>query len=180
MADPELIRGHDVTLLPVPPGASLDALEQLTGGRAAGRGWPHADTGAGLAFAASGGWTWLIVDADGAVVGECGTKTPPWAGTVEIGYGLAAPSRGRGLGTRAVRALTTWLAARPDVDRVEAYVATDNRPSRGLLERLGFAIDRLEGDEVVYARNLTGEPPPTAGKVHLSKDDDRSAGPDGP
>ena len=170
MADPEIIRGDGVTLLPVPPGASLDALAQLTGGRAAGRGWPHPDTGAGLAFSESGGWTWLILDADGAVVGECGTKTPPWAGSVEIGYGLAAPSRGHGLGTRAVRALTTWLAARPDVHRVEAYVATDNLASRRLLERLGFAIDRLDGEEVVYARDLTGGPQAAAGKVNLSDD----------
>jgi GNAT superfamily N-acetyltransferase len=172
MADVGIIRGDGVTLVPVPAGASLDALEALTGGRPSGRGWPHADTGAGLAFASSGGWTWLIVDSGGAVVGECGTKTPPWAGSVEIGYGLAAPSRGQGLGTRAVRALTRWLAARPDVQRVVAYVVQDNLPSRRLLERLGFAVDRVEGDEVVYARDLPGELPPVAGKVHLSDEND--------
>jgi GNAT superfamily N-acetyltransferase len=172
MADAELIRGDGLTLVPVPAGASLDALDELTGGRAAGRGWPHADTAAGLSFLGSGGWTWLIVDADAQVVGECGTKTPPWAGTVEIGYGLAAPSRGRGLGGRAVQALTRWLGARPDVERVIAHVAEDNVASRRLLERLDFEIDRVEGGEVIYVRNLSGEPSSSTGKVDLSNDDD--------
>jgi RimJ/RimL family protein N-acetyltransferase len=156
MTEPEIIRADGVTLVPVPLGASLEALDELTGGRAVGRGWPHEDTGAGLAFAASGGWTWLVTDAEGAIVGECGTKTPPDAGTVEIGYGLAAPSRGKGLGTRAVRALTDWLLALPDVDRVIAHVAQDNVASRRVLERLGFTVDRLEGSEVIYARDASG------------------------
>lgn len=172
MADAELVRGDGVTLVPVPAGAGLDALEELTGGRPCGRGWPHPDTGAGLAFIASGGWTWLIVDGDGAIVGECGTKTPPWAGSVEIGYGLAGPSRGQGLGTRAVRALVGWLANRPDVHQVIAYVDQDNLASRRLLERLGFLVDRVEGREAVYARDLTGEGAAGPGKVNLSNPDD--------
>lgn len=172
MSRPELLRGEGVTLVPVAPGVGLDQLDRLTGGRSSGRGWPHADTAAGLAFLAAGGWTWLVVDETGSVVGECGTKTPPIDGTVEIGYGLAAPSRGQGLGTRAVRTLTDWLLARPEVRRVLAYVVEDNLASRRLLERLGFAVDRREGAELVYARNRPGEPPSAAGKVTLSNDDD--------
>ncbi|HET6816143.1 MAG TPA: GNAT family N-acetyltransferase [Mycobacteriales bacterium] len=156
MPEPELIRGDRVTLVPVPPGADLERLDALTGGRAVGRGWPHADTAAGLSFMASGGWAWLIVDGDGIVVGECGTKTPPADGGVEIGYGLAGPSRGRGLGTRAVRALTEWLIARPSIERVVAFVAKDNVPSRRLLEQLGFTVSRVEDGELVYVRNRPG------------------------
>ncbi len=78
---------------------------------------------------------------DGIVVGELGTKAPPdEAGVVEIGYGLAAPSRGRGLGTRAVRLLVAMLLARPDVTAVAAEVAIDNLASKRLLERLGFRL----------------------------------------
>jgi GNAT superfamily N-acetyltransferase len=176
MADTEIVRGDRVTLIPVPAGVDLDALGTLTGGRTAGRGWPHADTGAGLAFTAAGGSTWLIADADDAVVGECGTKLPPQAGVVEIGYGLAGPSRGRGLGTRAVGALVDWLAAQPDIDRVLAFVAMDNLASRRLLERLGFVVDHLAGSEVVYARSLTGGPPPRAGKVDLSNGESQPRG----
>ena len=156
MTEPELLRGDAVTLVPVPAGADLDALDQLTGGRAVGRGWPHADTAAGLAFTSSGGWTWLIVDGEGRIVGECGTKAPPHDGAVEIGYGLAAPSRGSGLGTRAVDTLVRWLASRPDVDAVVADVAVDNEASRKLLERLGFTLIREEHGELRYRRHLGG------------------------
>jgi GNAT superfamily N-acetyltransferase len=171
MPEPELIRGDDVTLVPVPPGADLDALDRLTGGRAVGRGWPHADTAAGLSFMAAGGWTWLVVDDTGSVVGECGTKSPPDGGAVEIGYGLAGPSRGKGLGTRAVRALTDWLIARPAIERVFAHVAEDNQASRRVLERLGFSVDHLEGGELVYVRHRPGAAAEPAGKVTLSKPD---------
>src|SRR4051794_18153298 len=157
MTEPELLRGDRVTLLPVPAGADVDALDRLTGGRAVGRGWPHADTGAALAFAAAGGWTWLIVDADGCVVGECGTKSPPQDGVVEIGYGLAAPSRGVGLGTRTVDTLVRWLAARPDVDTVVAHVALDNVASARLLERLGLRAPGERGGEREFTRHVGSE-----------------------
>src|SRR3954471_10100478 len=147
MTEPELLRGDGVTLLPVPAGAGVDALDQLTGGRAVGRGWPHADTDAALAFAGVGGGTWLIVDSGGCIVGECGTKSPPQDGVVEIGYGLAAPSRGAGLGTRAVNILVRWLPAPRHVDTVIAHVALNNVASARLLQRLGFvATSELAGE----------------------------------
>ena len=50
------------------------------------------------------------------MVGDCGTFGPPDdEGRVEIGYGLAAPFRGRGIGTEAVGALADWVAAQPGV-----------------------------------------------------------------
>jgi [ribosomal protein S5]-alanine N-acetyltransferase len=146
-----------VTLVPVPPSAITGADAFYTGGRPAGRGWPHDDTAAALSFAATGGWTWLVVDEAGAVVGECGTKSQPSPdGVVEIGYGLAAPSRGRGLGTRAVATLLRWLAARPEVRVVEAHVAPDNVPSRRLLEAHGFAVAGAGDDELVYRLGTDG------------------------
>jgi RimJ/RimL family protein N-acetyltransferase len=152
MTDIELLRGDGVTLVPVAAGADLDALDQLTAGRPVGRGWPHDDTQAGLAFAAAGGWSWLIVDGDGCVVGECGTKTPPRDGVVEIGYGLAAPSRGAGLGGRAVGTLVSWLAARHDVETIVAHVAVGNPASARLLERLGFTAAGEVAGEVEFVR----------------------------
>ena len=160
MPDPELLRGDDVTLVPVPAGVDLDTVDRLTAGRSVGRGWPHDDTGVALAFAAAGGWTWLIVDGDGCVVGECGTKSSPQDGVVEIGYGLAGPSRGAGLGTRAVRTLLDGLAARPDVSTVIARVALDNVASARLLERLGFVAAGEEAGETTYVRDVR---PPTPG-----------------
>jgi RimJ/RimL family protein N-acetyltransferase len=121
------------------------------GGRPTAPGWPHDDTSAGLGFVRTGGSGFLILDDEGRVTGECGTKSPPDdAGVVEIGYGLAAPSRGRGLGSRAVAALVDWLAALPEVRTIEAEIHVSNEPSRRLVERLGFVAD--SGDTNGYLR----------------------------
>jgi RimJ/RimL family protein N-acetyltransferase len=134
-------------LLPYVPGS--DQLTELP----AAPGWPHADTDIGLHYAETGAWAWLIVDDDGLLAGECGVKgLPADDGVVEIGYGLAAQSRGRGLGGRAVASLLTELRACPGVRSVEARVVSDNLPSRRLLERLGFALVDLSGEEVLYRR----------------------------
>jgi ribosomal-protein-alanine N-acetyltransferase len=118
-------------------------------------GWPHAETADALAFAQHGAPTWLIVDDDGRIAGECGIKGEPGPdGHVEIGYGLAGPSRGKGLGTRAVEQLLAMLRRRGDVRVVIAEVAADNLASRRLVERLGFAVDRIEGEYVYYRRAL--------------------------
>lgn len=124
------------------------------GDRPAGPGWPHADTAMALTFAAAGGTTWLIVGPDGTVIGECGTKAPPDPdGVVEIGYGLAGPSRGRGLGTQAVAALLGLLGADGRVRVVRALVQPTNLASRRLLERLGFTEVDAGHDEIVYERS---------------------------
>lgn len=119
-------------------------------------GWPHADTADALAFAAtSAAWIWLIVDDDGRVAGECGVKGPPDDdGAVEIGYGLAGPSRGRGLGGRAVAALLDELTGL-GVRLVRAEVAVDNVASRRLLERLGFAVAGADRQFVFYERLIS-------------------------
>lgn len=111
-----------------------------------GEGYPHADTLDGLRMLVEhgapddGGWFVTLAD-DGRVVGDCGTLG--WAddsGRVEIGYGLAAPFRGRGLGTEAVRTLADWVGAQAGVTAVWASVEVGNEASRRLLERLGFAL----------------------------------------
>jgi len=65
---------------------------QLEGLRA-GPGWPHADTRDGLAMVRDDAGVFFLVLHDGAVIGDCGTHGAPDAqGSVEIGFGLAAPS----------------------------------------------------------------------------------------
>lgn len=132
-------------------------LRRYDGGRLTGYdavpGWPHDDTLDALRFPDS--WTWLILDDAHRVAGECGTKGPPdAAGRVEIGYGLAPRSRGRGLGTLAVAALLDELASTGVVREVLACVHPSNGPSRRLLERQGFQVIAAEDDEVTYLRAL--------------------------
>jgi RimJ/RimL family protein N-acetyltransferase len=121
-----------------------------------GEGWPHEDSMDGLRIAAQGlNACWLITLGD-VVVGECGTHAPPDpAGVVEIGYGLAAPYRGRGYGRQTVRALAHWLLGQPAVTAVLAHTDPGNVPSRRSLVSAGF---RFEGEISGQCRyRLTGQ-----------------------
>jgi RimJ/RimL family protein N-acetyltransferase len=118
-----------------------------------GAGWPHADTLDGVRMVAEhGAEAWLILE-HGVVVGDAGTFGPPDDdGDVEIGYGLAEPSRGRGLASEFVPALAQHVLARESVRRVVARgVLADNVPSRRALERAGFEVEREEAGLVWYA-----------------------------
>jgi RimJ/RimL family protein N-acetyltransferase len=143
-----------VKLVPVVDRARRDSL--LNGdvdGFEAAPGWPHDDTEPGMSFLDSGGWVFLVIDDDGRIAGECGTKLAPGPERiVEIGYGLAPASRGRGLGGAAVAELVSWLAARPDIDAIEAEVHIGNVASWRVLERLGF---RPAGGETRGYRRFT-------------------------
>jgi RimJ/RimL family protein N-acetyltransferase len=99
----------------------------------AGEGWPHADTLDGLRLAP--GW---LVELDGAVIGDCGVHGEPEGGTAEIGYGLAAPYRGRGYGSELVGAVSQWLLRQPGITRVVAETDPGNAASRRVLEKAGF------------------------------------------
>lgn len=126
-------------LVPVLPD-QVDALSRGRADRELAPGWPHEDTAAALSFVVTGGTQFLVLDDAGRIAGECGTKTPPRPdGSVEIGYGLAARSRGKGLGTRAVAELIDWLQSQADVEVVEAEVHVSNAASRRIVERLGFS-----------------------------------------
>jgi RimJ/RimL family protein N-acetyltransferase len=113
-----------------------------------GEGWPHEDTLDGLRMAEP---PWLVL-LDGVVVGDCGTVGPPEDGSAEIGYGLAQPYRGRGIGTEVVRQLAELLLARPDVRRLTAEVLLDNVPSHRVLEKNGFVVERSDGERALYVR----------------------------
>ena len=138
MADPDPIRSR--LMLVAVDADTVDALlDGDAGGLDVAPGWPHDDTAAGLAFVRSGGTQFLVLDDAGRIAGECGTKTPMRPdGSVEIGYGLAAPSRGHGLGGRAVAELVEWLEEQPGIRVIVADVHVSNTASRRIVERLGF------------------------------------------
>jgi len=123
-------------------------------GLAAADGWPHEDTADGLGMAVKTehppGW---LVTVGGTVIGDIGTHGPiDEAGRVEIGYGLAAPSRGQGYGSEAVAAVTEWLLSQPGVRQVRAHTLTDNAPSRRVLEKAAFTYVGLDEGEALYQR----------------------------
>jgi RimJ/RimL family protein N-acetyltransferase len=143
-----------LVLEPIAPEVAAAVVRGDLSGLRVGEGWPHADTVDGLGMAVrhghAAGW---FVTLGGEILGDCGTHGPPdEAGDVEIGYGLAAPFRGRGFGSELVVAASRWLLARPGVRRVVARaVLADNVPSRRALERAGFVLERSDGRRVWYA-----------------------------
>jgi len=56
----------------------------------------------------------------------------------EIGYTVVREVRNRGIATEAVRALLHEAFERASLERISAYCVSENRPSRRLLEQLGF------------------------------------------
>lgn len=60
-------------------------------------------------------------------------------GLAEIGYALSTDSQRQGVMAEALRQLLSDLFTRTAVRRIEARCAVDNRASRQVLERLGFA-----------------------------------------
>jgi len=114
-------------------------------------GWPHGDSIDALRLdadhAQSDDQTGFLVTLveTGQVVGDAGWKGgPDEAGRVEIGYGLAQPSRGQGLGTELVGLLTGWVLAQPGVRTVVAEVLAGNEPSLRALLRNGYVVEREE------------------------------------
>jgi ribosomal-protein-alanine N-acetyltransferase len=128
-------------------------------------GWPHDDTLDGLRLdaehARSDDETGFLVTlaATGQVVGDAGWKGgPDAAGRVEIGYGLARPYRGRGLGTELVGLLTAWVAAQPGVRVVAAEVLAGNEPSLRALAAHGYVVERVEPPYAWLVRRVAEEP----------------------
>jgi len=120
-------------------------------------GWPHDDTLDGIRISAEfantdeeTGFLVLLVET-GQVIGDAGWKGgPDPAGQVEIGYGLAAPFRGQGLGTEMVLAVRDWAIVQPGVRTVLAEALEENRPSWRALEAAGFVLELRTPPTVLY------------------------------
>jgi len=74
--------------------------------------------------------------ATGSLIGHVGLSAA--RGSVEIGYAVAQSSQGAGLATEAVTAMSGWGLGPLGLPEVLGIVATDNAPSRRVLEKAGF------------------------------------------
>jgi RimJ/RimL family protein N-acetyltransferase len=88
---------------------------------------------------------YLIEDTDtNTILGGANLRLfDPMRDTVELGYWLFVEARGRGVATRAVRALVEDSHARGIV-RVEAHVRLGNIASERVLDRAGFAREGVK------------------------------------
>jgi ribosomal-protein-serine acetyltransferase len=104
---------------------------------------------------ANGGFQAAVVR-DGSIVGVAGFLPVDWSRrSAGIGYWLAEEHQGNGTMTAAIRLLVDHAFATWELDRVEIRVATENRRSRAIPERLGFRQEGvLRGAELVGGRRL--------------------------
>ncbi len=75
---------------------------------------------------------------DRAVAGTIGGSIAEANRSSEIGYWIADGYEGRGIVTRAARAMTTFLVTDLELHRIVIRAATGNARSRAIPERLGF------------------------------------------
>ena len=61
----------------------------------------------------------------------------------EVGYWLAAPARGQGHATRAVRLICEWGFANLGLERIELLAATENPASQAVAAKAGFTREAV-------------------------------------
>ncbi|WP_101846082.1 GNAT family N-acetyltransferase [Halobacillus sp. Marseille-P3879] len=75
----------------------------------------------------------------GNIAGIIGTQDTDWTNrSTSIGYWLCEDYIGKGIMTRAVKALTNYLIQELKINRVEIRAAEKNVSSRSIPERLGY------------------------------------------
>jgi RimJ/RimL family protein N-acetyltransferase len=91
---------------------------------------------------------WMIV-AGGELVGLMSVTAVLESCTLQIGYGVAPGSQGRGHASAAVAALLEWARGDDRVSALYAETRTDNIASQRVLERGGFAKigERLDDED---------------------------------
>lgn len=95
------------------------------------------------------GWgVWAVTDrATGEVMGQCGLRylqlDPPGAPPeVEVLYALERRQWGRGLASEAAAAALAHGFGALGLPRIVAVTRPDNHPSRAVLEKRGFVVER--------------------------------------
>ena len=80
-----------------------------------------------------------------------------WA---EVMYWLAAPARGRGAATEAVRTVARWAFETLAIERIELLTDADNRASQRVAQRAGFVARGKRGESLVFT--MTRKPRSTS------------------
>lgn len=84
----------------------------------------------------------LVRDADGRVLGSCGMpRMDARDNRAEVGYWIASDARGRGVATRAARAVCRWAFDEVGLARLGIEAATINPGSNGVARALGFTLE---------------------------------------
>ena len=82
--------------------------------------------------------TIIALDRGTRFIGRCGLRINPSAASGDIGYWIDGEAEGRGIVSRAARALISSAFKELQLARVELRTSVGNVRSRALAERLGF------------------------------------------
>ncbi len=97
------------------------------------------------------GWLfwYVILRAEGRLIGTVGLKGPPEDGRCDVGYGILDRWQGRGYATEATGALIDWVLTDSRVDRIVAETLPGLGASIKVMEKLGFRFvsDSATGHE---------------------------------
>ena len=95
----------------------------------------------------------LAITLDGVFVGAIGMGVNSMNYRGRIGYWVAAPARGRGVCTRALRLLSRWAFEELELQRLDLITDPDNVASQRVAEKAGF---RREGVLRSHLRHTDG------------------------
>jgi ribosomal-protein-alanine N-acetyltransferase len=84
----------------------------------------------------------FAIDVDGSLTGAIGLALNAHEYRGHVGYWVAAPARGRGICTRALRLLSRWALHELGLQRLELITDPDNVASQRVAEKVGY---RREG-----------------------------------
>ena len=87
--------------------------------------------------------TIMAVDGGRRFIGRCGMRINPQLGAGDVGYWIDGEYEGRGLTSRASRALITTTIEELGLRKVDIRTSVGNRRSRALAERLGFTFEGI-------------------------------------
>ena len=87
--------------------------------------------------------TIIAVDDGRHFIGRCCMRINPHASSGDIGYWIDADYEGRGLASRAARALISAVFDEIGLSKVELRTSVGNERSRALAQRLGFAYEGI-------------------------------------
>jgi RimJ/RimL family protein N-acetyltransferase len=86
----------------------------------------------------------IVAAPDGELLGSISLMRFAWEhARAEVGYWLAAPGRGAGHATRAVRLICAWGFATLGLERIDLLAGTGNAASQHVAERSGFTREAM-------------------------------------
>lgn len=95
----------------------------------------------------------FAVTVDGSLAGAIGLRVDSLNQGGRIGYWVAAPARGRGVCTRALRLLSKWALDELELKRLDLITDPENLASQRVAEKVGF---RREGVLRAHLRHPDG------------------------